>query len=52
VEDVDEEDMEETYAREEERGTGVWRSPMALTLLRRFLRAAKAEDWGSSMRRP
>jgi hypothetical protein len=31
---------------------GVWRRPMAETLLRRFLRAPKAEDWGRSMRRP
>ena len=29
-----------------------WRSPMAETELRRFLRAAKADDWGRSMRRP
>lgn len=36
-----------TYAR-----GPVWRRPMLLTLLRRFLSAAKAELWGNSMRTP
>ena len=31
---------------------GVWRRPMAETELRRFLSAAKADDWGRSMSSP
>jgi hypothetical protein len=31
---------------------GVWSSPMAETELRRFLSAAKAEDWGRSISSP
>lgn len=35
-----------------EDAAGVWRRPMAETEFRRFLSAAKAEDWGRSMRSP
>lgn len=30
----------------------IWRYPIELTAFKRFFRAAKAEDWGRSIKRP